>query len=200
MRPQLLLIFLGLALTAPAVRAEGPDSPPMAVLQGSLPAGITVRLEARYLSRFWKPAISFNAALPIPIPYKDHFGQGRSVIATADAEGHYRLEFPLHVKGRLGRYALDSAYLTFSSDGRIFNLPTWMAPTDRSSRSVGRANLAIEDVSRLVLEPFAGTTSPGATRIHMNDGTVHTGHILGFPGPDGASEATLDIVRGSLSR
>jgi hypothetical protein len=181
MRPQLLLIALGFALAAPAVRAAEPDSPPMAVLRGSLPAGITVRLEARYLSRFWKPAISFNPALPIPIPFKDHFAQGRSVTATADAEGQYRLEFPLHVTGRLGRYSLDSAYLTFSSDGKIFNLPTWMAPSDRSSRSVGRANLAIEDVSRLRLEPFAGTTTPGTTRIHMDDGTVYTGHILGFP-------------------
>src|SRR5687768_6038075 len=110
---------------------------------------MTVRLNAQYFSRFWKPAVQINAALPIPIAYKDHFSRSFEVTASAGDDGRYRLEFPMEIEGRLTTYRLDSAYLSFSKDGEKFNLGTWMVPTFRPSKHIGRANLAVGDVTRL---------------------------------------------------
>lgn len=187
MRIQAWYLLLGLTLVAPLL--AGND----AVIQGKLPPGMTVRLDAQYLSRLWKPAVSLNPVLPIPIPYKDHFSKSFEVSATADAHGHYRLEFPMELAGRLTTYRFDAAYLTFSMDGKTFNLPTWMVPTFRPSKHLGRANLAVGDVEKLVIETSARSPDVHITRIRMNDGVVYTGHHLGFPDSEEGAVATIDI-------
>lgn len=180
-------LILGLVFTAPALAET------RAVLQGKLPPGMAIRLEAKYLSRIWKPAVQVSSALPIPIPYKDHFSKSFSVTATADASGTYRLEFPMEIPGKLTTYRLDASYVTFAKDGQNFNLGTWLVPSFRPSKHLGRANLAVGDVTRLVVETSRHSPTVHTTRIHMSDGDVYTGHNIGFPDSEENPVATLDV-------
>lgn len=162
-----------------------------AVLKGKLPAGTAMHVTAQYASRLWVPAVSVSAQMPIPVTYQRHGEKSLEFHVKPDAQGHYRLEFPLHQKGKLGMtYLFDAASVCFKMPGQPGEtLPTWIVPTAKASVTLGRANIPLSDVTDFGLKTKANLTT---TEIHTEDGKTYVGHTVGFPDASGR-EGTLNV-------